>query len=686
MPLITDSLGRVLGKRYRLVSALGAGASAHVFLAEDVSLQRHVAVKLLQPGLAADPSFLKRLSAEARSVASLNHPHVLRVFDWGEDADGPYLVTEYLSGGSLRDLLDRGVRLDHAQAARLGTEVAQGLAYAHARGLVHRDVKPANLLFDEEGLVRVADFGVARALAQAAWTEPEGAMVGTARYASPEQAEGRPVDGRADIYSLSLVLYETLTGEVPFVADTTLATLMARVGAPLPMHEALGPLGPVLARAAAPDVEERLTAAELAAELEAVASQLPAPAPLPIGQDTDPMGDDTTGVIDLRRGSVTGEVFDVEAVEAAEAWEPGDGSPMNAAGTATVVAGGRHSRRGGGAGEGSATVIGPSVGAEEEEPRPAEARAQAPPSHRRKRRRWPLVAAAVVIVAGLVAGGAVYAVHAKLFTPSHPVPSVTGQSVTAARQAVDHEHFTLALGPPQYSISVASGVVLGQSPRHGTVLKEGSTVRVVASKGPPPVNIPSLAQVDCSTAQRLLAASHLSGTCPAAAQVYNAGIPANQVINWAYGGKVNPSVAPYGAVITIAISKGPPPVAIANVTGPQSSYHSAAAALQGQGLTPAESQQYSTSVPAGQVVGTNPPMGTTVPHGSTVTVVVSAGPPLVQVPDVTGRTVTEATSLLHSAGVAVGQVYGPAHGKVFTTDPSAGASVQQGSAVNLYTK
>ena len=190
MPLITDSIGRVLGKRYRLLSALGTGASAHVFLAEDVSLQRLVAVKVLQPGLATDNAFLKRFRAEARSVASLNHPHVLRVFDWGEDTDGPYLVLEYLGGGSLRDLLDRDVRLTHSQAAQLGAEVAQGLAYAHVRGLVHRDIKPANLLFDEESRVRVADFGVARALAEAAWTEPAGAMVGTARYISPEAAEG----------------------------------------------------------------------------------------------------------------------------------------------------------------------------------------------------------------------------------------------------------------------------------------------------------------------------------------------------------------------------------------------------------------------------------------------------------------------------------------------------------------
>src|SRR6202451_1609765 len=190
MPLISDSIGRVLGKRYRLLSALGTGASAHVFLAEDVSLQRHVAVKVLHPGLASDAAFLQRFGAEARAVASLNPPHILRVFDWGEDSDGPYLVTEYLGGGSLRDILDRGVRLSHSQAAQLGAEVAQGLAYAHSRGLVHRDIKPANLLFDEEGRVRVADFGVARALAEAAWTEPVGALVGTARYAAPEQLRG----------------------------------------------------------------------------------------------------------------------------------------------------------------------------------------------------------------------------------------------------------------------------------------------------------------------------------------------------------------------------------------------------------------------------------------------------------------------------------------------------------------
>src|ERR1700728_1767842 len=293
MPLISDSIGRVLGKRYRLLSALGTGASAHVYLAEDVSLQRHVAVKVLQPGLATDESFLKRFRAEARSVASLNHPHVLRVFDWGDDADGPYLVLEYLGGGSLRDLLDRGVRLTHSQAASLGTEVAQGLAYAHVRGLVHRDIKPANLLFDEEGRVRVADFGVARALAEAAWTEPAGSLVGTARYASPEQAQGSTLDGRAGGYSLALVLYVGLTGEVPFVADTPAGLLMARVGRPLPLHPGLGPLQEILSWAANPQRADRPQAADLALRFEAAVRALPSAQPLPLATHGDGTGPET---------------------------------------------------------------------------------------------------------------------------------------------------------------------------------------------------------------------------------------------------------------------------------------------------------------------------------------------------------------------------------------------------------
>ena len=179
-------VGRTLGGRYRLVAPLGAGASATVYLAEDALLARQVAVKLLHPALAGDLSFLRRFRAEAQAAAALSHPHVVAVYDWGTDpsldrGDGaPYLVTEYLAGGSLRAMLDRGRRLSPSQALLVGLEASRGLEYAHARGLVHRDVKPANLLFGDDGRLRIADFGLARAIAEAAWTEPAGVVLGTA--------------------------------------------------------------------------------------------------------------------------------------------------------------------------------------------------------------------------------------------------------------------------------------------------------------------------------------------------------------------------------------------------------------------------------------------------------------------------------------------------------------------------
>jgi serine/threonine-protein kinase len=167
------------------------------------------------------------------------------------------------------------------------------LDYAHTRGFVHRDIKPANLLFGEEGRLRIGDFGLARALAEAAWTEPAGAMVGTARYACPEQARGEPVDGKGDVYSLGLVLIEAVTGRVPFAADTTIATLMARIDRPVDVPEALGPLRGVLLRAGQPLAAERPDAGDFAVGLLAAAEELARPAPLPLVGATALTGDIT---------------------------------------------------------------------------------------------------------------------------------------------------------------------------------------------------------------------------------------------------------------------------------------------------------------------------------------------------------------------------------------------------------
>ncbi len=662
MPLISDSIGRVLGKRYRLLSALGTGASAHVFLAEDVSLQRHVAVKVLQPGLATDEAFLKRFRAEARSVASLNHPHVLRVFDWGDDTDGPYLVLEYLGGGSLRDLLDRGTLLSHSQAAQLGTEVAQGLAYAHVRGLVHRDIKPANLLFDEEGRVRVADFGVARALAEAAWTEPAGAMVGTARYISPEAAEGKPVDGRADVYSLALVLYEAVTGTVPFVTDTTMGTLAARIGQPLPHHPALGPLDDVLARAAAPDVAARLDAAGLAARLGALAAALPAPAPLPL---VIPHLEAATPIAGFRAPGVS-ELTDSGVIAAAT-------------GSATAIAPAL-----------VAAPVGTKAGPGElfdAEPYGEGARgrtaasAGSGPGRARSRRTWWIVAAialVVVVVAGLVA-----AFEAKVFTPSHPTPAVVNLTLAQAKADVAKVHMNLKEGAPVTSITVAAGSVVSQSPKAGVSQKEGSNVTVVLSSGKPDVSVPSLTGMTCAVASSTLQGAHFQSVC--APGTYSNTIPTGVLVLWSIGATANPTKAPYGSTITLVPSLGHEPATVPSIPTTYT-FAQAQAALQAVGLTATQANASSTTVASGNVISTTPASGAQAPYGSAVTVTVSTGPPTVQVPNVLQDTVSQATAALSNAGLIVSGVSGSPNNAVTGTQPSIGSTVPTGSSVQLFTQ
>ncbi|MCP3993230.1 MAG: PASTA domain-containing protein [Actinomycetia bacterium] len=271
-----DAVGQILGDRYRLLAPLGSGASAWVYLAEDVLLGRRVAVKCLRPGLKEEERFLRRFRAEAKAAAALSHPNLLAVYDWGE-APTPYLVTEVLLGGSLLEILNRSTGLSPSQGLLVGLQVAQGLNYAHELGIVHRDIKPANLLFGEEGRLRIADFGIARAMAEAAWVEPEGVLVGTARYAAPEQALGQVVSGAADVYSLALTIIEAVTGKVPLLQEHALATMVLRQDVDLGPQPELGALGDALQLAGRADPASRPTAAELIESLTRAARALPRP-------------------------------------------------------------------------------------------------------------------------------------------------------------------------------------------------------------------------------------------------------------------------------------------------------------------------------------------------------------------------------------------------------------------------
>ena len=560
-PRLSEETGRVLGGRYRLVAPVGVGTSSRVFLAVDTQLRRRVAVKLLHEALAEDEAFLRRFRAEARAASALSHPNILAVFDWGEDrADGivvPYLVTEYLGGGSLRNILDRGAPLTPSQTLVVGLDAARALAHAHQRGLVHRDVKPANLLFDEDARLRLADFGLARALAEASWTEPSGIAVGTARYASPEQALGRRLDGRSDVYSLALVLVECVTGAVPFSGDTTAATLALRTQGDLELGPELGGLRSVLERAGRLDPDQRPEAAEFEIGLMAAAEELERPEPLPIvptlgdGEQTSEMHlvaglggvsllDPDTGIeawaptptpTPTASGSGDPEVLAVPPPEVVEEAVPGDPdvtdpdlpapagaspveadrSPITVAEEHELLVGSRPTSFG---------PVDPLVGTAAPAPAPsgrarrrmeraerkataaaekataAAERAQRP--KRPGRRRALVVAVAVALIVGAAAGW-----WFLIRVPVHEVPDFVGEDVAAAVADAQDLGWTVDDSTEDRRDGTAPGEVLAQDPAVGDSLAEGEVLRLTVSLGPTLTVLPPVAgmsEADATTA------------------------------------------------------------------------------------------------------------------------------------------------------------------------------------------
>ena len=286
-------LGTTLNGRYRLEARIGSGGMSTVYRAMDETLQRLVAIKLMNREVATDSDQLERFRREARAVAQLSHPHVVGVIDAGEDAGRPYIVFEYVEGETLKDRIRRCGRLEVTEAVAYGIEIARALGAAHARHIVHRDVKPQNVLIDEEGRAKVTDFGIARTLDEDGLTA-DGRVLGTTDYVSPEQALGQHVTGQSDLYSLGIVLYEMLTGEVPFKGENQVAVAMKHVREALPDVQARRPeisaaLASVIDTATAKHVEDRYADdAELIADLE-----------------------DVLAIETARAGSATGEVTSV---------------------------------------------------------------------------------------------------------------------------------------------------------------------------------------------------------------------------------------------------------------------------------------------------------------------------------------------------------------------------------------
>jgi eukaryotic-like serine/threonine-protein kinase len=619
---LTDLAGRVLADRYRLLAPIGSGGSGRVYVADDVRLRRRVAVKVLHGALADDAGFLRRFRAEAQLAASLHHPNVVTVFDWGEDAV-PFMVLELLSGGSLRGMLDEGIRLTPAQAAHTGRYVATALSYAHTRGLVHRDIKPANLLFDEHGTVRVADFGLARALAEASWTEPTGALVGTARYAAPEQGTGATLDARADLYALGVVLVESVTGRVPEVADTLIGTLAVRARVPLAAPQELGALAPVVERAGRTQPSERYPdAITMADALTDASRHLPPPGPLTlVGLDAHVDPHPT----ELRR---TSTVFDQDA-----------DSTVATAQARTDTA----------------------------------ARADTAPAPRPGRyapRAVPAVVA-VLVIAVLVAAGLLLARSAAGGTVAAPQLVGLTQDEAAARAA----KAGLVVHVEQRDVDDPAGRVISQAPSAGAFLDDGGTVRLVVSRGPPPVVIPDVAGQPEDQATLTLAGA---GFAVDPRHDYDENVPAGIAIRT--DPAANEKHAPE-STIALVVSDGPRPVAVPDTSG--KSYDAAAAALQAKRFSATRVDDFSETVPAGNVVGTDPPAGQLAPRDSQVAVHVSKGPQPVAVPNVVNMSVEQASQALQASGLdADVQNFAPGR-TVKSQNPPAGTQVNRGAKVTL---
>lgn len=629
---VSDLAGRVLAGRYLLHGAVGTGASGRVYVADDTRLRRRVAVKVLHAALAEDAAFLRRFRAEAQLAASLHHPHIVTVHDWGDD-DVPFMVLELLEGGSLRSMLDQGTYLTVSQAARVGRDVASALEYAHARGVLHRDIKPANLLFDEHGIVRVADFGLARALAEASWTEPAGAVFGTARYASPEQARGSQLDARSDLYSLALVLVESVTGRLPFAADTTLGMLTARTLEPIVASEALGPLEPVIDRVGAIDPNDRYPdAATMRQAIADACDALPPPGPLLLAGMVDRADPHPTRAAPDR----TAPLFDQDAAEVV---------PERTREHATV--------------------------SDAEPPRKL-----SPPGERRLVP-W-IVAIVLIVTVGIAAAALAQVSSAKTIS----IPGLRGLSIAQATKIARTAGLDVTVGAPKTAPD-PKGTVIAQSPPAGEFT--GSRhVTLVTSSGPANVAVPSIKNLPWKAAKQALDAAGL---------IY-AATPSTQPSETTAAGyvvSVSPDVgAPVApdTTVSVVLSSGHAPVPVPDVS--KQPYADAVRTLTAAKFKVTRAPDaFSPTVARGDVIGTDPPAPTSAPYGSTVVVHVSKGADLVLVPDVTFETIKQATADLAAAGLQVGNVknYRP-DGVVMSQDPVGGtdAKVPRGTQVDLVLK
>jgi eukaryotic-like serine/threonine-protein kinase len=622
---VADAMvGRIVDARYRVERRLARGGMATVYEAMDLRLDRTVALKIMHPGLAEDSAFVSRFVREAKSAARLSDPHVVAVYDQGEDGDIVYLVMEYVPGRTVRDVLREYGRLTAEQALTILDPVLQALDAAHRAGFVHRDVKPENVLLTDDGKVKVADFGLARAISAATSTAAtQGLLIGTVAYLSPEQVERGIADARSDVYGAGILLYEMVTGSVPFAGETPLAVAYQHVNAAVPAPSSIRgdvprELDALVARATARDPDDRFPdAASFLASVRDAKRTLPVPRPFGVSED--------------------------QAVTLVVPLATADG--VAAASTAPV-----------------APVAPVATGNAASAPK------------RRRRRGW-IALLAVLLVGALVAGGAWLYGAARTVA----MPSVYGLTPVAAAAKLTPLGLSLDADATDFSETVAAGRIISTDPPAGGDAKQDSTVSAVVSKGPERHAVPTVAGKTVEDATTALTDSAL--TVGDVTQAYDDKVAVGLVVS---SKPVAGTDLKRDQAVDLVVSKGPAPVKLPNYVGKPAA--PAVAALQKAGLKVTTSPAYSKTVPAGSVVSMDPKAGTSVPKGGSVKMVVSKGPPLVTVPDVYRQPEADARRQLTALGFVVRVDYPigfTPFGRVVTQSAKGGSQIPVGATITL---
>ena len=594
-----------------------------VFRARDTVLARDVAIKVLHRSLAGDQAFVDRFRTEARAAASLSHPNIVAVFDWGSVDGIYYMVMEYVRGQSVRALANREGRLEPAQTADIVAQTLQALDHAHREGIVHRDIKPENMLVTTEGVVKVADFGLARAYADGRQTQA-GTVTGTVQYLAPEQIRGEPADPRSDLYSLGIVSYELLTGKLPFTGETAMSIAYKHLSGRVPMPSATVPSIPAdldgfVASATDRDREMRPeSAAAMRRDLEAIVPTLrPARALTSLVDDAPadaalPADGDTTDVVVL-----------------------GDLAPTSEVDTTT------------------ATIARVERGA---------------------RRRWRRRLGVVVLVAAIAASA--WGAWTYLVPHRADVPAVAGLPVDAAREELAGLGFTVRIADGQYSERVAAGRVIRVQPEPGTSLEQGESVTIVPSLGPPPVKAPKVEGMPLERATAQLERAGLEAEV--VERRFHDGIAEGSVIVQRQTGMVA-----LGSVVELVLSKGHAPVQVPRVAG--LSEAQASERLQAAGFSVTTEDDFSNTVDRGSVIGVSPRAGDTVPYASTVTLTVSLGPERFQAPSFIGLSRSQAEARAAEFGLQASFTDLPGGtGVVITQSPAPGVTVSYGDTIQLF--